>query len=141
MMVTEALSLCSGSGLLCSAAERGMQRMSRTAHVPQLTTMGHISDTRERNSNANHCSVPRFLSPLVMFVIHVAVFSLWVCLHVSFRQFCVQYDPCEGRRPTKGFVNASRFHNRTSFTRRSAVAAWDDLPWRCAALAVSARQT
>ena len=40
-----------------------MQRMSRTAHVPQLTAMGHISDTRERNSNADHCSVlPLFIT-------------------------------------------------------------------------------
>ena len=84
-----------------------MQRMSRTAHVPQLTTMGHISDTRERNSIANHCSVSRFLSPLVMFVIHVAVFLLKVCLRVSLRQFCVRVR--EAASDATGFVNASRF--------------------------------
>ena len=98
------LSLCSGSGLLCSVVERGVQRMSRTAHVPQLTTLGLISDTRQRKSNANHCSVPRFLSLLVMLaihlavfhpgfachvVIHLAVFPFWVCL--SCLSFISQY--------------------------------------------------
>ena len=43
----------------------------------------------------------------------------------------------EAASEATGFVNASWFHNSISKTRRSAFAAWDDLPWRCAALAVS----
>ena len=98
--------------------------MSRTAHVPQLTTMGHISDTRERKSNANHCSVLRFLSPLVMLVIHLAVFPFWVCLscwsfisqhlHSGFAckfrfiSFVFNGDPCERRRPRPRDSSTSR---------------------------------
>ena len=72
--------------------------MSRTAHVPQLTTMGHISDTRERKSNANHCSVPRFYHLLSCLSFISQYFHSGFACMFRFVSFVFNGDPCERRR-------------------------------------------